>query len=83
MYTMRNKEIDMNMTKKEFMNTLFDAEGELMVMPCKSVGKIESVRTKLGTDLEVMVKISGLDGFSLFSAEKLFDDLNGDLVLAE
>jgi hypothetical protein len=54
-----------------------------MVMPCKSVGKIESVRTMLGTDLEVIVKISGLDGFSLFSAEKLFDDLNGDLVLAE
>ena len=73
----------MNMTKKEFMNTLWSAEGELMVMPCKSVGKIESVRTMLGTDLEVIVKISGLDGFSLFSAEKLFDDLNGDLVLAE
>ena len=73
----------MNMTKKEFMNTLFDAEGELMVMPGNAVGKIESVRTKLGTDLEVIVKISGLDGFSLFSAEKLFDDLNGDLVLVE
>ena len=69
------------MTKKEFMNTLFSAEGELMVMPGNAVGKIESVRTKLGTDLEVIVQISGLD--VSFSAEKLFDDLNGNLILAE
>ena len=36
-------------------------------------GRIESVRTKAGIDLEVMVKIPDMDGFTLFSGMELFE----------
>jgi hypothetical protein len=36
-------------------------------------GRIENVRTKVGIDLEVMVKIPNIDGFTLFSGLELFE----------
>ena len=67
---MRNKE-DV-MTKKEFMNDLWGAEGDFIDTPLGR-GRIENVRTKTGIDLEVMVKIPDIDGFTLFNGMELFD----------
>jgi len=67
---MRNKE--MVMTKKEFMNDLWGTEGDFIDTPLGR-GRIENVRTKAGIDLEVMVKIPDIDGFTLFNGMELFD----------
>ena len=44
------------MTKKEFMEDLWGAEGDFIDTPLGR-GRIENVRCKFGTDLEAMVKI--------------------------
>jgi hypothetical protein len=59
------------MTKKEFMEDLWGAEGDFIDTPLGR-GRIENVRCKFGTDLEVMVKVPDIDGFTLFSGEELF-----------
>tara|TARA_B100000795_G_C22640742_1_gene376362 strand:+ start:173 stop:409 length:237 start_codon:yes stop_codon:yes gene_type:complete len=64
--------IDMtNFPEKQFMEDLWSAEGKMIDTPL-GVGTISNVRTKAGIDLEVMVKIRGIDGFTLFSGLKLF-----------
>ena len=60
------------MTKKEFMNNLWGAEGDFIDTPLGR-GRIENVRTKVGIDLEVMVKIPDIDGFTLFNGMELFN----------
>ena len=57
---------------KTFMETLWGAEGEMIDTPLGR-GCIENVRTKAGIDLEVMVKIPDIDGFTLFNGMELFD----------
>ena len=57
---------------KTFMNDLWGAEGDFIDTPLGR-GRIENVRTKAGIDLEVMVKIPNIDGFTLFSGLKLFE----------
>jgi len=64
------------MTKKEFMETIWSSVGEMLVLPT-GVKRILSVRCKFGTDLGIMFKDEEI------SAEKLFDDLDGNLILAE
>jgi hypothetical protein len=56
---------------KTFMNDLWGAEGDFIDTPLGR-GRIENVRTKAGIDLEVMVKIPNIDGFTLFSGLELF-----------
>ena len=57
---------------KTFMNDLWGAEGDLIDTPLGR-GRIENVRTKAGIDLEVMVKIPEMDGFTLFNGMELFE----------
>ena len=57
---------------KTFMNDLWGAEGDFVDTPLGR-GRIENVRTKAGIDLEVMVKIPNIDGFTLFSGLELFE----------
>ena len=57
---------------KTFMNDLWGAEGDFIDTPLGR-GRIENVRTKAGIDLEVMVKIPDIDGFTLFNGMELFD----------
>ena len=57
---------------KTFMNNLWGAEGDFIDTPLGR-GRIENVRTKVGIDLEVMVKIPDMDGFTLFSGMELFE----------
>ena len=57
---------------KEFMEDVWGAEGDFIDTPLGR-GRIENVRTKAGIDLEVMVKIPNIDGFTLFSGLKLFE----------
>ena len=57
---------------KTFMNDLWGAEGDFIDTPLGR-GRIENVRTKAGIDLEVMVKIPDMDGFTLFSGMELFE----------
>ena len=57
---------------KTFMNDLWGAEGDFIDTPLGR-GRIENVRTKAGIDLEVMVKIPDIDGFTLFSGIELFE----------
>ena len=61
-----------------FMNDLWGAEGDFIDTPLGR-GRIENVRTKAGIDLEVMVKIPGIDGFTLFNGMELFEmeNVNG------
>ena len=49
---------------KTFMNDLWGAEGDFIDTPLGR-GRIENVRTKAGIDLQVMVKIPEMDGFTL------------------
>ena len=60
------------------MNDLWGAEGDFFDTPLGR-GRIENVRTKAGIDLEVMVKIPGIDGFTLFNGMELFEmeNVNG------
>jgi hypothetical protein len=57
---------------KTFMEDLWGAEGDFINTPIGR-GRIENVRTKAGIDLEVMVKIPDMDGFTLFSGMELFE----------
>ena len=57
---------------KTFMNDLWGAEGDFIDTPLGR-GRIENVRTKAGIDLEVMVKIPNIDGFTLFDGMELFE----------
>ena len=57
---------------KTFMNDLWGAEGDFIDTPLGR-GRIENVRTKAGIDLEVMVKIPNIDGFTLFDGMTLFE----------
>ena len=57
---------------KTFMNDLWGAEGDFIDTPLGR-GRIENVRTKVGIDIEVMVKIPNIDGFTLFSGLELFE----------
>ena len=65
----------MNITPKlkTFMEDVWGAEGDFIDTPLGR-GRIENVRTKAGIDLEVMVKIPNIDGFTLFSGIELFAD---------
>ena len=64
------------MTKKEFMETIWSSVGEMLVLPT-GVKRILSVRCKSGADLGIKFKNEEI------SADKLFDDLNGNLIFAE
>jgi hypothetical protein len=70
------KRKDYKMTKnispemKSFMSDLWGAEGNFIDTPIGR-GRIESVRTKAGIDLEVMVAINDVDGFTLFNGTEL------------
>ena len=57
---------------KTFMNDLWGAEGDFLDTPLGR-GRIENVRTKAGIDLQVMVKIPEMDGFTLFNGMELFE----------
>ena len=57
---------------KTFMNNLWGAEGTMIDTPLGR-GWIANVRTKAGIDLEVMVAIPDIDGFTLFNGKELFD----------
>ena len=57
---------------KTFMEDLWGAEGDFIDTPLGR-GCIENVRTKAGIDLEVMVKIPEMDGFTLFNGMTLFE----------
>ena len=57
---------------KTFMNDLWGAEGTMIDTPLGR-GWIANVRTKAGIDLEVMVAIPDIDGFTLFNGMELFD----------
>ena len=57
---------------KTFMEALWGAEGDFIDTPLGR-GRIENVRTKAGIDLEVMVKIPEMDGFTLFNGMTLFE----------
>ena len=56
---------------KEFMETLWDSNGETINTPL-GVGVIEEVRTMAGNDFSVRVKIPNIDGSTLFSGLSLF-----------
>jgi|TARA_B110000977_G_scaffold85959_1_gene114562 hypothetical protein len=73
MYSEKTNEVAMtNNELKTFMNDLWGAEGDFVDTPLGR-GRIENVRTKAGIDLEVMVKIPNIDGFTLFSGLELFE----------
>ena len=55
-----------------FMNDLWGDEGEMIDTPLGR-GRIENVRTMRGIDLAVMVKIPGIDGFTVFRGTELFN----------
>jgi|TARA_B110000305_G_C18790165_1_gene337924 hypothetical protein len=72
-YSEKTNEVAMtNNELKTFMNDLWGAEGDFVDTPLGR-GRIENVRTKAGIDLEVMVKIPNIDGFTLFSGLELFE----------
>ena len=72
-YSEKTNEVAMtNNEIKTFMNDLWGAEGDFIDTPLGR-GRIENVRTKFGIDLEVMVKIPNIDGFTLFSGLELFE----------
>ena len=58
---------------KFFMEWLWDAEGEMINTPLGR-GTIENIRALGGIDLSVMVKIPGIDGFTLFRGTELFKE---------
>ena len=55
---------------KSFMSDLWGAEGNFIDTPLGR-GRIESIRTKAGIDLDVMVAINDVDGFTLFNGTEL------------
>tara|TARA_R100001377_G_scaffold55153_1_gene32617 strand:- start:148 stop:450 length:303 start_codon:yes stop_codon:yes gene_type:complete len=56
-----------------FMNNLWGSDGKTITTPL-GVGVIEEVRTQAGIDFQVRVKIPNIDGFTLFSGLKLFEE---------
>ena len=56
---------------KTFMEDLWGAEGDFIDTPLGR-GRIENVRAMRGIDLEVMVKVPNIDGFTLFRGTELF-----------
>ena len=56
-----------------FMNNLWGSAGKTITTPL-GVGVIEEVRTQAGIDFQVRVKIPNIDGFTLFSGLKLFEE---------
>jgi len=73
-YTEKKEDVMITITPelKTFMEDLWGAEGDFINTPIGR-GRIENVRTKAGIDLEVMVKIPDMDGFTLFSGMELFE----------
>ena len=73
-YTEKEEDVMITITPelKTFMEDLWGAEGDFINTPIGR-GRIENVRTKAGIDLEVMVKIPDMDGFTLFSGMELFE----------
>ena len=73
-YTEKKEDVMTTITPelKTFMNDLWGAEGDFIDTPLGR-GRIENVRTKTGIDLEVMVKIPNIDGFTLFDGMELFE----------
>jgi len=72
---MRNKEDVMTTITPElktFMEDLWGAEGDFINTPIGR-GRIENVRTKVGIDLEVMVRIANTGGIALFNGMELFE----------
>ena len=57
---------------KTFMEDLWGAKGK-RIDPKNWSGTIESVRTKAGIDLEVMVRIANTGGIALFNGLELFE----------
>lgn len=55
---------------KSFLEDLWGAEGDFIDTPLGR-GRIESVRTKAGRDLAVIVAINDVDGFTLFNGTEL------------
>lgn len=73
-YTEKKEDVMTTITPelKTFMEDLWGAEGDFINTPIGR-GRIENVRTKAGIDLEVMVKIPEMDGFTLFNGMELFE----------
>jgi hypothetical protein len=73
-YTEKKEDVMTTITPelKTFMEDLWGAEGDFINTPIGR-GRIENVRTKVGIDLEVIVKIPDMDGFTLFSGMELFE----------
>jgi hypothetical protein len=73
-YTEKKEDVMTTITPelKTFMEDLWGAEGDFINTPIGR-GCIENVRTKAGIDLEVIVKIPDMDGFTLFSGMELFE----------
>ena len=69
----REKMINITPELKTFMEDLWGAEGKFIDTPLGR-GVIENVRTMRGIDLAVMVKIPGIDGFTLFRGTELFNE---------
>ena len=67
-----NKTTEITPEIKTFMEDLWGAEGDFIDTPLGR-GRIENVRTKAGIDLQVMVKIPEMDGFTLFNGMELFE----------
>lgn len=70
----REKMINITPELKTFMEDLWGAEGKFIDTPLGR-GVIENVRTMRGIDLAVMVKISGIDGFTVFRGTELLEHL--------
>ena len=70
-FTMTNQ-TERSLPLKTFMEDLWGAEGDFIDTPLGR-GRIENVRTKAGSDLQVMVKIPNIDGFTLFDGMTLFE----------
>ena len=73
-YTEKKEDVMTTITPelKTFMEDLWGAEGDFINTPIGR-GRIENVRTKAGIDLQVMVKIPEMDGFTLFNGMELFE----------
>ena len=65
------------MTKKEFMEIIWSSTGEMIVMPSGVVKRILSIRCKFGNDLAIKFNNEEV------SANRLFNDLDGNLIFAE
>ena len=73
-YTEKKEDVMTTITPelKTFMEFLWGSIGNFIDTPLGR-GRIENVRTKAGIDLEVMVKIPNIDGFTLFDGMTLFE----------